>query len=269
MFRSLGFACALTVSAAQAQTTDDLYDTLQMDAYVEIMVDEALNATGDLEATFLGGSGGPAWEAAVTAIFDAEVHKTEVRAAFNAALADADIAALHQFWSSPTGQSVLEAELAARTAMSDEDVEEAARFAGSELAAEGSDLFQEIQALSTAFGLIDRNVEVALNTQLRFFLAFGARANVPTLQDEGQVVAMIWAQEGEIRADIILWLNGFGALAYTALDPELMQAYIAYAQTDAAQDLNTAIFSILSGASQDMTEDIGFALGTLVSESTL
>jgi hypothetical protein len=105
--------------------------------------------------------------------------------------------------------------------------------------------------------LVESNVSGALNSSYAYYRGMIDGGAFEGEMGEGDVLADVWSQEADVRADTEEWVYSFLALAYQPLPDAELSAYTAFSATPAGQDLNRAIFV----AFDKMFVDISHALG--------
>jgi hypothetical protein len=178
-----------------------------------------------------------------------------VREGFAAAMAGTDPAPLIAFFDTPEGQRLVSLEISARRAMMDEDVEEAARDDYLSRAQDPDDRFLLVREFVEVNDLVEANVTGALNSNFAFYSGLADAGALEMTEDE--MLAEVWSQEEETRADSRDWLMGFLLLAYDPVAPELLEEYIALSQTEAGRAMNRALFA----GFDRMYAEISYALG--------
>jgi hypothetical protein len=263
MVHRIAAAVALVLSLAGPARADEaraLYDLLRLDALIEIMRDEGLQHGQTLGRDLLAGAPSSGWAATVDRIYESDRMRDTVLTRFSAAIGDVDLAPLIAYFESDAGQAVIDLELAAREAMIDEAVEEAARTLYRDLTETGgSPRLETLVRFAELNDLVDRNVAGALNASLRFYSGLvegGAMAMTET-----DILREVWSSEPETRADTAEWVMSYMLMAYRPLDDAALDRYVALAETPAGEALNAALFDAFNG----MYEDISYALGLAVS----
>lgn len=261
MIRALTLAAALCLAPlaalADARLTQ-LIDLLNLDAYVEISRSEGLQDAPGLAQDFLGQTPDPVMEAQLRAVYDTARMRETVRAALEASLGAAQIDAALRFVGSETGQTIAALELAARRAMSDPAVEEAARDAWARAPEEHPALAARIGEVIAVSDLVERNVTGALNSNLRFLqgLVDGGGTDVPM----ADLLASVRAQEEAIRAETEDWLGAYLLLAFQPLEDAELQSYIRFYGTAPGRALNAAMF----GAFNQMYDALSYATARVI-----
>ncbi len=117
-----------------------------------------------------------------------------------------------------------------------------------------------LEAYVEANDLVEYNVAGALTANLRFYrgLAEGGMLDM----SEEEMLAQVWEQEEEIRADTAEWLMSYLMMAYAGLSDADIEAYIALSKTPAGQALNRGLFAGFDG----MYADLSYALGLAVAQ---
>ncbi|MGL6210744.1 MAG: hypothetical protein ACRC14_13055 [Paracoccaceae bacterium] len=241
-----------------------LSDLLQIGPAIEVMAEEGLAYGRDLEAGMFPGQGGPGWEAVVALIYDPATMRERFDAAFVDALAGSPhVGAIEAFFGSDLGQRALTLEVSARRALLDPEVEEAAKLAYSGIAADAPRL-RALRQFVEVNDLIESNVMGALNANLAFFQGMAELTGLDQAVPEDQMLADVWAQEGQVRQDTEDWLMPFLALAYKPLSDEDLAAYQAFSESDAGQALNAALFAAFDVLFTSVSRDLGRAAGRQV-----
>ncbi|SDY29487.1 hypothetical protein [Citreimonas salinaria] len=250
---------ALALSAAlpaRAQDARDLYDLLRLDDLLGVMRLEGLAYGQELGSDLFGAPPGPSWAGLLDEIYDTDRMESLVEARFTAAIDPDAIAPLVRYFDGEDGREIVSLEIAAREAMIDDAVEEAARERYRELAAEDdSPRLERVERFVEAGDLVEANVAGALNASLRFYSGLADGGAIDMSEDE--ILREVWSTEEETRADTREWVYGFLLLAYRPLEPEVLEAYVDLAEADAGRALNAALFEAFNA----MYDDISYALG--------
>lgn len=264
MLRAALVSAALSLAAlpafADARITV-LMDLLKVGEVTEILRAEGLEYVRELDADMLQGQGGAFFAVQTDQIYDTGRIAETVRQALEAGLSDADLDALIAWYSTATGARIVDLENAARSAISDPSVEEAAR-ADFEARADADDPHVAlVRHFVEDNDLLTRNVSGAMTSNYRFFtgLADGRFYE----QSEEQILAEVYAQRDEIREDTESWLNGYLLMAYQPLSLAEFEAYVAFSASPAGQSLNAALFD----GFETVYRDISYALGRAVALS--
>jgi hypothetical protein len=260
--------CAFPLSA---RTVEDLSRLLRLDEVIEVMRDEGLAYGRDLEAELFPGTGGARWDGVVDGIYDSAAMLRRFEAVFGPEMA-ADPQALQaslDFFGSERGQQIVELELAARRALLDDAVEEAAKARVEEMRRSDDPRLDLITRYAEANDLIEQNVAGALNSNLAFYRGMLAGGAFEGGLSEGDMLADVWSQEAEIRADTQDWLLPFLALAYDPLSDDDLQAYVAFSETPPGQTLNSALFSGFDRLFGTISEDLGRAAAQMIASQDL
>lgn len=264
MIRVVGLPLAVvltmvwTAAAAQADAAlMRLHDLLAVDEYMAIIRSEGLADADEVSQDMLGRPADPGFLDQLEQVNDpARMRETVLQRLEH--LSEAEIAASVAFFQTDVALRITELELAARRAMADEEVEQAARDAWERAQEARPDLVARIDALSDANDLVERNVAGALTSNLRFYQGLADGDGLDMTEEE--ILTQVRGQEADLRADTVAWLGGFSILAYDSLPPAEMEAYLAFWKTPAGQALNAAIFD---GFNQ-LYDDISYATGRVV-----
>lgn len=260
MIRAAIIVCVL--AAAPVRLSADaslirLYDLLAMDDYIEIARAEGLADAEDLSREMLGRPADAGLLDQISRVYDLARMKETVLAPLSD-LEDAEVEAAIAYFQTDAAVQITELEVAARRAMSDDEVEQSARRAWVEADRERPRLVAQINEMSEVNDLVERNVAGALNSNLRYFQGLADGDGLDMTEDE--ILIEVWAQEPEIRAETEAWLGGYFLLAYDPLEAEALEAYVDFWRSDAGQALNTAIFA---GFNQ-VYDDVSYATGRII-----
>lgn len=256
MMRKALLTAALVMAPLIAQADvrlTQLIDLLNLDAYVEIIRDEGLADFPQLAEGFIGGPADTVLIDQIVRIYDAERLRETVRLGMERSLTPEDIEAALLYVGSETGQRVATLELAARRAMSDPAVEEAAKDAWLRAPEEKPWLVARIGEVIAASDLVERNVAGALNSNLMFMQGMADGGGTDTPQDD--MLSDVWSQEQAIRTDTEAWLGAYLLLAYQPLSQEDLETYIGFWATQPGKALNAAMFE----AFNEMFDGISYA----------
>ena len=255
-------ATAIVVGAwsmpAFASPAMDLLDALGVPEIVGIMREEGLEYGDTLAEDMVPGGGSEGWRATMERIYDEDRMLATVQDAFVEQFGDADAEPLLAFFESPTGQQIVSLELSARTAMRDQEVEDAAREAFQDLDGTDSETLTEIGEFVAVNDLVEANLVGSLNANYQFYL--GLLEGGALQMSEGDILAEVWSSEDETRADTREWVYAFLLMAYRPLPDGVIEDYTALSRTDPGEALNRALFA---GFNQ-MYNDISYALGLAV-----
>ncbi|WP_227271554.1 DUF2059 domain-containing protein [Roseobacter weihaiensis] len=259
--RALCLAICLSVSAlpawANARVTL-LMDALKVTEVVSILRAEGLSYAQTLDADMLNGQGGAFWTSQVDRIYDAERIEETVRAALEAGLEEEEIEAALAFFTSERGTRIVRLENAARTAMADPEVDEAAREIYESLRDSDGPLVQLVSHYIDVNDLLERNVSGAMSANYQFYK--GLSDGRFMRRSDADILDEVWAQQDDIRTDTESWLHGFLLMAYQPLPLEDMQAYVDYSASPEGQALNAALFE----GFETVYRDLSYALGRAV-----
>lgn len=258
--RRLAYACALIVTAnplwADARVTV-LMDAMRIPELVGTLRTEGLGDAEGLNADMLNGQGGAFWQEQVSQLYETGPMED---AFFRALLDGMDDQALDvavQFFDSARGQRITELEIAARSAMMDEAVENTAAEAFENLA-EDDPHGTLVTDFVAANDLLDLNVALTMSTSYQFTRGL-VDGDMLQMSDD-QIVAQVWGREGELRLDAERWLYGYFLLAQQPLPLEDLEAYVAFARSPTGEALNAALFK----GYESVFTDIAYGLGRAV-----
>ncbi|MGO4909033.1 DUF2059 domain-containing protein [Pseudorhodobacter sp. W20_MBD10_FR17] len=263
---SLGAADAKPAYLVQAQTRSistvvDLVKTLKIAEVIDVMRLEGLRYGASMEDELFSGNGGAGWARAVEIIYDGPTMQARFNQAFAAALkgADADLAAMDGFFATELGQRILSLEIEARRSLMDEAAEDAAKARAEEMMAEAAPRIEALQAFSEANDLIELNIAGAMNANLAFFQGLSEVEGGTGGMPEEDMLADVWGQEPDIRAETEAWVLPYLALAYGPLSDDELASYIGFSKTGPGQKLNHALFSAFDVVFSQISRDLGRA----------
>ncbi|WP_299785710.1 DUF2059 domain-containing protein [uncultured Marivita sp.] len=244
--------------SAWATPANDLLNALGVPEIVEIMRDEGMEYGDTLAADMLPGGATGGWNATVERIYDEERMLATVREVFTEQLGDADTDPLLEFFTSETGQQIVSLELSARSAMRDEEIEEAARAAFRDLEGTDSEELEAISDFVDTNDLVEANLVGSLNANYMFYL--GLVDGGALQMSEADILTEVWGSEEETRADTREWVYAFLLMAYRPLEDGVVDDYTELSRTDPGRALNRALFAGFN----KMYDDISYALGLAV-----
>ncbi|MCK8463610.1 hypothetical protein MUY35_07075 [Aliiroseovarius sp. S1339] len=269
---SVSYAASRDAGAAaqtETQAYDELWSLLRLDDLVEIMREEGASMALEADVDLLGHPGGDPWRKRVQAIYDSDRLQVEAEQAMEASLDAAHLDALCDFYKSEDIQNVVELEITARRAFMEGDVETRARSAwlsGRALTPHEDVIVHFVEVND----LVERNVMGALNSNYAFLRALTDAHPVPGEKlTEQEILFEVWSQEVEIRRDTSEWLFAFLSTAYDPVSAEVLEAYVAFSETEAGHALNHAMFEALDQVYVRLSADLGRAVGEIGAQQDL
>ncbi|AMY69064.1 hypothetical protein [Frigidibacter mobilis] len=220
-----------------------LVEALQLPALMEIMQREGVAYGEDLRADLFPGQGGAEWTRSVEGIYAPDRLMPLFTQVFDAELEGADTAAMRAFFEAGPGARAVELEIAARRALLDPGVEEAADQQLEEMLAGQSPRLLAIEEFAEANELVEMNVLGGLNANLAFYRGMIDGGGLPQETSEAQLLADVWSQEDTIRTETRDWLYSYLALAYAPMSDAELQAYADFSRGPAGRALNRALFA--------------------------
>jgi hypothetical protein len=253
-------ALAETAPELRAALADfGLYDVLQ------IMSVEGIAAAADMETDMFPGRGGSAWPAVVAGIYATDRLIEDFEAALPLEGFTPEIVAdLQDFASSDLGQRIVAGEVETRRAFIEPEVEEAANQIAADALQAGDPRLDLLRTFIEANDLIDRNVSGALNANFAFFRGLADGDGLQVEMPEDLMLAEVWGQEPEIRADTMEWLLSYQLAAYAGLSDADMEAYIAFSQSDAGRAFNRGLFVAFDAMFERVSYDLGRAAAVFI-----
>ena len=256
-------ALAWPLPAFAGPSAADLAEVLKLGEVAAILQQEGADYAASIEADMLPGGGGQLWDETVARLYDPKALTEGLTKAIASEMDAAEIAEAHAFFASSNGQTILDFENAARAAMMDDDVEEAARDTYARLRQTGAPRLDQVDRFVEVNDLLERNVAGALSSNYQFLRGL-ADGGAITMTD-GDIIADVYGQEPQMREDTETWLFAFLLMAYQPLSDEAMDSYIAFSETDGGRALNAALFE----GFEDLYRAITYTLGLAAARSML
>lgn len=245
-----------TVANAQAQVTLTM-DHLKLSELIHIMRSEGLEYAATLNIEMLNGQGSAVWEDQIGAIYDTQLMSEVVRKEI-ATIPENQLRQINQFYGSNLGAKIVDLEIAARIAMTDNDIRNIAEDNYQIALAQDPKSLLQVNLIVSEGDLIERNVTAALTSNYRFYLGLVDGGSFDASEQE--VIEQTWEQEDEIRLNTVKWMMGYLLLSYQSLDEAEMIELINFKKTRAGRALNAAIFDGFGA----MYGDISYTLGRAV-----
>ncbi|WP_143152697.1 DUF2059 domain-containing protein [Marivita hallyeonensis] len=253
-----GVVLASWTAPAHADDVDDLLNALGVPQIVEIMQAEGIEYGDTLAADMVPGGATDSWKATIERIYDEARMLETVRGVFSQEFGDADTSQLLEFFTSDTGQQVIDLELSARTAMREQEIEDAARAAFRDLEGTESETLATITDFVDTNDLVEANLVGAMNANYQFYL--GMVDGGALEMSEADILTEVWSSEEETRIDTREWVYAFLLMAYRPLEHGVVEEYTALSKTEPGRALNRALFAGFN----KMYDDISYALGIAV-----
>ncbi len=250
--------------AVTVEAVAPLAEALGIGELMPIMRDEGLDYGADLARDMFPGRGGDRWTAQVGRIYDTDRMRREMEQGMAARLEAGKIDALLQFFESDLGRRIVGLELSARRALLDPGVEEASEEAATELEASGDPRFDLLQSFVEANDLVEMNVVGALNSNWAFYQGLDAGGAFDGQLTEEQMLADVWAQEEQIRAETRGWVYAYLGMAYEPLSDDELAAYTALSETPEGEALNAALFAAFDEMFTRISRELGLAAATFM-----
>ena len=244
-----------------AQRVGALSETLRMDEIFQVMLEEGVDYGSSIEAEMFPGRGGAEWLDRVRAIYAIGPmrERFENRLLIELGGDPAALDAAMQFFGSARGQRIIDLEIAARRTLLDEAAQEAARVTVEDMIAEGHPRLEALRDFAQANELVDLNVAASLNGSMEFYKGLSEGGAFGAGMTEQDILADVWGQEPQIRADTEEWLFGFLTLAYQPLSDDDLAAYQTFAESPAGQKINHALFAAFGDVFSPVSRAMGRA----------
>lgn len=251
----------LPLRADAVATLPALVTALQFDKAAAILRDEGIQSGKDLGADLSSAAGSDGWNAALDKVYDvpAMVQVFDRVLAKELSGQPEVVEKSIAFFGSTEGARLIGLELAARKAIADEAVKEAASLAYAQLADENPARQAQIDRFVAANDLIESNVMGGLNASLAFMRGMAAENPDAFGLSEADMLAQVRSGEEEARADTAAWLYPYIALSYQPLTDEEFERYVAFSESDAGRALNSAMFRAFDVMFEDISTQLGRA----------
>ena len=254
MIATVGVCVAITFpTGAVADEVEELFNALGLAEIIAVMQVEGIEYGDQIATDMLAGRSPDDWLETVREIYSYQRMEGAVLAGLRAELEGTDIAAMTAFFEAEPGRSIVALEVSGRQALLDDAVEEAAKDALAD--AEGSARLELVRDYIAANDLVETNVVGALNSNYAFYTGLVGGGAFDLTDD--QILTEVWASEPEIRANTTAWIESFLLMAYAPLSDDDLEVYVAFSETEAGQELNSALFATFD----PLFEDISMALG--------
>ncbi|MEX0311456.1 MAG: hypothetical protein AB3N17_14570 [Tateyamaria sp.] len=252
---SLCLAVVVTAQSASADT-NRLIDAMGIPELIAAFSEEGAVAGQSVDETFLNGQGGDVWAETVRRLYDPARLEAGLRDIMIEALDPGAAAQALLFFEAQPAMRIVEIEIQARQAFLDEAVEAAAK-------ASPAAQSQSVTDLLLARDLIERNTDVAVEAQAAFMQGMidgsGRTSDPPDLD--------------RLRARILIetedWLRGYNALIQSALDPDEIDVYLAFWDTDVGTAVDDALFLAFGQTYTTLSYALGQAAGRLLPQNEL
>ncbi len=277
----LGFAAAIALAMpsgrASAQTitpettapdmavgqerVTQLVRTMRIGEMLDVMRMEGLDYGASLEADMFGGDAGAGWQGDLGRIYDVSRMQAQIEDVLLQQFASdpAVLGDIEAFFSSDQGQQIVMLEIEARRAMLDDAAKEAAELGAAQMTEDRDPRMDLLKRFAEVNDLIEMNVAGAMSSNLSFYQGMADEGAFDNDLTEDQMLADVWAQEPQVRADSEKWLMSFLTLAYEPLADTDLEAYIAFSESASGQRLNAAVFAAFDQVFRRISRDLGQA----------
>lgn len=271
--RGIGAAIIGVMPVMAAGEVDDLdvaiFDALRQGEIIEIMRDEGIAGGRESASAMFATSAISKWEQTLDRVYDTDVMFDRALVAFGDSLAEADRAAILEFFTAEPGQTVIALEVSARAAMLDADVTDAALERGREALEQGGARSDLIVDFMRQNDLVERNVAGSLNAMIAFYAGLQQGGGLPEGITLDVLLGDLIAQEEDIRTETTDWMFGYLTLAYAPVSDEKLADYLAFAKTDAGQALNNALFDAYDELFNDISRVLGYEAARIMIQAEL
>ena len=244
----------------------DVARALRLPDLLAVMREEGIRYGRELEAELFPGAGGGRWESLVAAIHETGRMQRIVEGRLEAELgAEPDATeAILTFFAADPGARIVALELAGREALLDDSVRDAAELAWQDMQAQDDPRLALIGRLVEANDLLEQNVAGALNGNMAFYRGMIDGGAMAATMPEAELMADLWSQEPQIRAETEAWLMPYMVLAYRPLSDADLEAYVTFSRSVAGQVLNRALFAAFEQLFGMVSRDLGLTAAQMV-----
>lgn len=244
---------------ADSEKIDVLFAAMGMDDMLAIMQSEGIEYGAQIADDLFPGRATTEWTVKVENIYALDSMTQIVRTGLEEALADADVDGVIAFFESDLGQTIVDLEVSARKALMDDDLEDASKAAAAIALADETPRAALVTTFVETNDLLETNVVGAMNANYAFYMGLVDGGGLTQGMSQDEILADVWSQEPEIRQNTAEWIYAYLLLAYQPLSDEELQSYIAFSQSEAGQDINTALFIAFDGMFEGISGELGFA----------
>jgi hypothetical protein len=241
-----------------------LVDALGLGELLPIMRDEGLAYGADIAADMFPGQSPARWNALVDEIYDADRMRSVMTEELAQRLTPTEVDTLMQFFDGELGRRIVRLEVSARRALLDDAVEEASIAALEEMRADDDPRLELLTEFIEVNELVEMNVVGALNSNYAFYQGLDAGGAFDGSLTESEMLADVWRQEEEIRAETEEWVYSYLGMAYRPLDDDEIAAYTALSRTPEGQALNAALFGAFEVLFNAISRDLGLAAAQMM-----
>lgn len=246
-----------TGAGGAAEEAPALQTVLRVSELAGLLHEDGLAHGAALDRDMLDGQGGLAWRHQVAGIYSSRRIADHLTRDLQQQLSAPETAQIIRFFDSPLGQRILTRELEARRLMADSAYEERAIGELSDRTQPKDAVFVAVELFIEVNDLVDLNVTGALNANYHFMRSFALQGG--GLAPQSEILDNVWADADQVQANVTEWLHAYLLTAYDVLDPEELEAYIAFCRTPAGQALNRELFRSFDTLYQDISRDLGKA----------
>ena len=240
---SIAVTFSLTnISFAQQSSASALFDVMKLGKIISVMREEGLAYGASLGDEMMPGRSIPEWPSEVARVYDQDKMIDGMRDTFVATLGDRDMGPLVVFFESDLGQDIVELEYSARVAFLDEAIEEGAIAQYQDREVEDDPMLAAVKSFVATNDYVEANVAGALNSNFAFYTGMIDGGALSSRMSESDILADVWAQEPEIRANTEEWLYSYLLMAYQPLGVEGVNAYEQIMATAEGRAMNAALF---------------------------
>jgi len=215
---------------------------MKLGKIISVMREEGLAYGASLGDEMMPGRSIPEWPSEVARVYDQDKMIDGMRDAFVATLGDRDMGPIVAFFESDLGQDIVELEYSARVAFLDEAIEEGAIAQYQDREAENDPMLAAVKSFVATNDYVEANVAGALNSNFAFYTGMIDGGALSSRMSESDILADVWAQEPEIRANTEEWLYSYLLMAYQPLGVEGVNAYEQIMATAEGRAMNAALF---------------------------
>jgi hypothetical protein len=232
-------------SAEIQQTVDRIWTVLQLEQLMPLLRDEALAEAPEMAQSMFPRGGTGNWTEQVAAIHEPASLRAAFREGIGAELREEQLSRVNaalDFYQTELGQRLVTLETTTRQALLDSGTEEAARETFARAIADGDPRAQQINRFIHEADLIGPNVSGGLNAAIAFSEGFAAGDGFDMPMSRDEMIADAWAQEADIAAETLTWMQAYLMLAYSPLSDDELESYIRFSTSPEGVALAAVMF---------------------------
>ena len=261
-------AVATSETTGTAETTADVYlgllEAARIEPLMQIVATEGARHGLSLEGALFPGRGGRGWERHVSAIQSPSRLSDRVAEILRAELSPDVARAARAYLESDLGARVVNQEVSARRGMLDGGAESAARSVSAGSLRDASPRALIIGEILDRLDLVSVNVTGGLNANYALYRGLADGGALRDDMTEGELVAMVWAQEEKLRDATEGWLRSYLTLAYAPLSDDDLRAHLDFCTGEAGARYIAGLTRAFGTVFEETSYSLGRAAATFI-----